>query len=467
MEVRSRSNALLAGARRPVVILLKGRRNAVRAVIVGFLSLLAVAVLPSPVRGAEPISRLRALGTDVRAAFALVDPAPFGNGSFEVPVTEEAYVTIDPGATIGPWVVTAGQVDLMFGWATAQHGRQSVDMSGFVGGKICQSFDTTAGATYDVSFWMSHNAVAVASASLAVTVNGVRFGPFTHDAPSDNRDPQWERHALAFTATGPSAELCFESSDPPVGSPPDGAAMLDNVTVADRSIEADADLALAKADSPDPVRVGQPLTYTLTVTNRGPSAATGVTLTDTLPARVTFESADPSQGSCNQSGGTVGCDLGSLAGGADATVTIVVTPTIAGTLTNTATVTGDQHDPSDENNRATAGTIADARACPPAIGIGETIECSIDAPGEVDAFQFTTTAPSTRVLLRVVSAPGSPIDPEVRVFRPTGTQLCAAARSTPGLVDHQCTLSAASPYSIRVGDRGGDEPAAIACTCKG
>ena len=41
-----------------------------------------------------------------------------------------------------------------------------------------------------------------------------------------------------------------------------------------------ADLSVTKTDSPDPVRSGGNLTYTITVTNNGPDAATGVTMTD-------------------------------------------------------------------------------------------------------------------------------------------------------------------------------------------
>ncbi|MDA2911626.1 DUF11 domain-containing protein [Nitrospiraceae bacterium AH_259_D15_M11_P09] len=123
------------------------------------------------------------------------------------------------------------------------------------------------------------------------------------------------------------------------------------------------DLSVVKSDSPDPVTTGQNLTYTVTVTNNGPSEATGVTLTDTLPASgVTFVSATPSQGTCSQASGTVTCPLGSLANGANATVTIIVTATAAGTLTNTATVAGDKSDPDNTNDTATATTIAEAPA---------------------------------------------------------------------------------------------------------
>jgi uncharacterized repeat protein (TIGR01451 family) len=119
---------------------------------------------------------------------------------------------------------------------------------------------------------------------------------------------------------------------------------------------AGADLGLTITDSPDPVTVSQPLTYTLAVTNNGPSPASGVTVTDTLPSTVTIGSASASQGSCSVSSPTVTCSLGSLANGASATVTITVTPSVTGTLPNTASVSGTPTDPNTSNNSATATT---------------------------------------------------------------------------------------------------------------
>ncbi|RME45097.1 MAG: DUF11 domain-containing protein, partial [Chloroflexi bacterium] len=68
---------------------------------------------------------------------------------------------------------------------------------------------------------------------------------------------------------------------------------------------AQADLAITKTDDPDPVMAGETLTYTLEITNNGPSDTTGVTVTDALPAEVSFDSATPSQGSCSEAGGTL------------------------------------------------------------------------------------------------------------------------------------------------------------------
>lgn len=119
-----------------------------------------------------------------------------------------------------------------------------------------------------------------------------------------------------------------------------------------------ADLSLTKSASPDPVLVGGTLTYTLTASNAGPATATSVTVTDPLPAGVSFVSAATSQGSCGQSAGTVTCSLGSLAPAGSATITIKGIPTAKGSLTNTATVTAFQPDPNPANNVATVTSRA-------------------------------------------------------------------------------------------------------------
>lgn len=124
-----------------------------------------------------------------------------------------------------------------------------------------------------------------------------------------------------------------------------------------------ANLKVTKADSPDPVRVGASLTYTIGVENLGPSLASGVTVTDNLPKGVDLVSAAGPAGPCAVQGGKVTCPVGSLDpvgvdyGGAPAQVTIVVVPRKTGTIRNSATVRGDQKDPVNSNNKATASTI--------------------------------------------------------------------------------------------------------------
>ena len=103
-------------------------------------------------------------------------------------------------------------------------------------------------------------------------------------------------------------------------------------------------LILTMTDAPDPVTAGQPITYTLMIRNNGARSAKGVTLTDDLPAGVTRGAVTTTQGSC---GGTdpVGCNLGRIESGAQAIVTVSVTPMRSGTLTNQAWVAAKKNDP--------------------------------------------------------------------------------------------------------------------------
>jgi uncharacterized repeat protein (TIGR01451 family) len=119
-----------------------------------------------------------------------------------------------------------------------------------------------------------------------------------------------------------------------------------------------ADVQLDKSDAPDPVIAGSPLSYTLTVVNNGPSVATDVVLTDVLPASTTLVSVSAGQGTCGDAAAAVTCELGSLAAGANAIVTIVVTPNTASpALTNTAQIAAREPDPSSGNNHATTVTL--------------------------------------------------------------------------------------------------------------
>jgi uncharacterized repeat protein (TIGR01451 family) len=120
-----------------------------------------------------------------------------------------------------------------------------------------------------------------------------------------------------------------------------------------------ADLVVVKTDSPDPVHIGQELVYTVKVTNEGPLAASGVTLTDNLPKNAGFGSATTTQGTCTVKPAKrlVTCALGDVAAGATVTVTITVKPTRKGTISNTAqAVAVSPPDPNTANNKDTEAT---------------------------------------------------------------------------------------------------------------
>lgn len=129
-------------------------------------------------------------------------------------------------------------------------------------------------------------------------------------------------------------------------------------------------LALAKSATPTSVLVGDRVTYTIVVRNRGALTAQAATVVDRpLDARVTLVSAETSRGSCRLTDQQVVCALGAL--GPTATATIVVTATAAqpGTSRNRATVTSNPADvPADDTDTATV-EIQARPATPPSGGV--------------------------------------------------------------------------------------------------
>jgi uncharacterized repeat protein (TIGR01451 family) len=124
-----------------------------------------------------------------------------------------------------------------------------------------------------------------------------------------------------------------------------------------------SDLAVAITSSPNPATLNSNFTYTVTITNAGPNAATNVVLTDTLPSSVTFVSGTvDSGGSFTQTGTKFTANIPTLAVGATATATIVVNPTAVGTVTDTAVVSSGQIDPDTSNNTASEDTRVDIPA---------------------------------------------------------------------------------------------------------
>jgi len=99
------------------------------------------------------------------------------------------------------------------------------------------------------------------------------------------------------------------------------------------------DVAIAKA-GPAEAYIGSGLVYTLTVENVGSATAIDVIVTDAVPACLSNLSCSTDTGSCSVSAGTATAELGDLAPGAVATVTLTarVEPACGGLITNTASV---------------------------------------------------------------------------------------------------------------------------------
>ncbi len=168
-----------------------------------------------------------------------------------------------------------------------------------------------------------------------------------------------------------------------------------NIAVETTTILPHTDLALSKTVFPSPIAAGETLTYTLTVTNRGPAIADGVQLSDTLPTTVTFGSVSSTHGTCAGTT-TVSCSLGTLAVDEIAMVTIVVTPTQLGTLVNNASVTATvpATDRNIANNTASVPVSVTLRTD---VGVVMTTKPEPIVAGETMTFTIVTTnyGPST------------------------------------------------------------------------
>lgn len=128
-----------------------------------------------------------------------------------------------------------------------------------------------------------------------------------------------------------------------------------------------ADISVGVA-APAATTTGTAMNWTITVSNLGPNTAQGVTANGAMPAGIIFGSIQASQGSCSASGEFY-CDLGSIASGSSASVTITTTPTDAATLQLTAKVASVSYDPISTNNQATANTAVTGAAynAPPVV----------------------------------------------------------------------------------------------------
>ena len=177
-----------------------------------------------------------------------------------------------------------------------------------------------------------------------------------------------------------------------------------------------ADLRVTLSDAPDPVPPGGSVTYTVTVSNLGATPAAGVALRDDLPAGTGFVSATPGQGTCSGSG-PVFCALGTIGGGASASVSVVVSaPVTPGVIVNRVAVTAATIDANPANDTAQASTtvaaadgdgdgVPDASDCAPGDPAawavpGEATGVVFPTPGNTSTFQWSAPAAPGGTLVR-------------------------------------------------------------------
>lgn len=199
------------------------------------------------------------------------------------------------------------------------------------------------GTTHTVTANVSDKDGPIAGASVLFTVTGANptTGSGTTDASGN----------ASFTYTGTVAgddtiTACYDKNgnavcdgDEPVSNP-----------VTKHWIVRNADLSVVKT-GPVYAANGGPISYTITVTNNGPAGAHNVVVNDSVPPSITGATATPSQGSCS---GSFTCNLGDIASGSSATITIDGTVSTGdSSVSNTASVSSDNPDPDTSNNSST------------------------------------------------------------------------------------------------------------------
>lgn len=216
------------------------------------------------------------------------------------------------------------------------------------------------------------------------------------------------------------------------------------------------DLRVEKIASHAVVAPGQPLTFTVAVSNAGVLPATGVRVFDPLPPNLGLLGVSTTQGGCAPAGGTISCTLGALAPGQAARVFLraIVSPSVAPgqAVANAAYASADQADADPENNQATAVVDVHAGPADADMAVSKT-GAVLEASGAWQYYILITNlgpATASSVLMR------DDLPPEaLGVF----AEISGRGRCFPGARIVTCTTSSLAPgaseyVTITVQERG-------------
>jgi uncharacterized repeat protein (TIGR01451 family) len=172
-----------------------------------------------------------------------------------------------------------------------------------------------------------------------------------------------------FQVTGSAVAGAFLDSNTTTGliqANPNSSYIGRNVLQVRTGAVVGASLGVVVTPSPNPVPLNSNLTYSIVISNTGPSNASGVGLTDMIPSNSTFVSVTPSQGSCSGTT-TVSCSLGTINNDASATVTLTVNVTSSATTSNTTSVTSGTPNPNAAADTGVVTTVPVRALSPPTI----------------------------------------------------------------------------------------------------
>ena len=185
------------------------------------------------------------------------------------------------------------------------------------------------------------------------------------------------RGTVAASASGIISNTAEVTSTTPDPNPDN------NTSTVDIEVNALADISVIKTGSPNPVISGETLTYTIDVSNFGPSLAENVTLSDVIPPEIIGAEFSTDGGvTFNPWAGSL--DLGTLLNGETRTILIrgTVAPVAPGFITNTADITSTTPDPNPSNNTSTVDIEVNGSTQVADVGVFKSVEMNPVTPGE-------------------------------------------------------------------------------------
>jgi len=286
--------------------------------VIGCVVCLFVVLVPGLAFGQamdELIAKLDAISNDCPNAW--VNEFHYDNAGIDV--DEFIEICFGPDSNPGNIEEYACWIYDQYGGAVSNIGLDEFTLGGSSNGFTfytymmpLDDFQIGIGISIDIPIFISYEGIVEAT-------NGPYEGYLSEDVGVYESEYTPEGSSIALEGEGASyrdfADDSWSSHSNPGGGLGATPGMPNHNQVFVHPTNAFAELSMMKDAPAGPIEAGSNITYTITVTNAGPYAATAAWVLDVLPFGVLFGSASASQGTCTLDGNTLTCFLGTIAKG--------------------------------------------------------------------------------------------------------------------------------------------------------